>query len=67
MNLIDGVVTKVLSKKRFVAPIDWGELCGKEYDIYKVEYFDEGGIHVTDLWFDAELNQDVQEGYKFLH
>jgi len=67
MNLIDGHVTKVIEKKKFTAPDDWGSSAGKVFDIFVVEYWDDGGTNQKELWFDAEENKDVQPGYVFQH
>ena len=41
---------------------------GVEYDIFTVEYWDDGGDgQVTDLWFKADLKMDIQPGYVFQH
>jgi len=67
MNLIDARVTKVIEKKQYAAPNDW-TVPGTVYDIFTVEYEDEGGsCQVTDLWFRADENMDIQPGYVFQH
>lgn len=67
MNLIDGYVTKVIEKKKFIEPEDWCNP-GKVHDIFVVEYSDDGGEGlVTQLWFDESKNMDIQPGYVFLH
>ena len=67
MNLIDGHVTKVISKKQFTQPEDWS-FPGKIHDIFTVEYWDDGGGgRVKDLWFDADKNIDIQVGYVLQH
>lgn len=68
MNLIDAHVTKVINKKQYTAPKEWNELADTVYDIFTVEYWDDGGGgQVKDLWFKAELNKDIQPGYVFQH
>lgn len=66
MNLIDGHVTKVIEKKQFTAPDDWATP-GKVFDIFVVEYWDDGGTGQKELWFDAEEKKDIQPGYVFQH
>ena len=67
MNLIDGHVTKVLEKKKFTAPEDWAEP-GKVFDIFVVEYWDDGGDNlVTELWFEEDEGNNVYPGYVFQH
>lgn len=68
MNLIDAHVTKVINKKQYTSPADWTPLEGITYDIFTVEYWDDGGGgQITDLWFKADLNMDIQPGYVFQH
>ena len=66
MNLIDAKVTKVISRRQFVQPEDYSNR-GKVYDIFFVEYVDMGGKGQKELWFDADKNVDIQEGYVFKH
>lgn len=68
MNLIDAHVTKVLEKKNFIAPDDW-DRPGSEFDIYIVEYWDDGGQSKTptELWFEKERHVNVDVGYVFQH
>lgn len=66
MNLIDGRVTKVIEKKQFTAPADWSTP-GKVFDIFVVEYVDDGGDQKTELWFDADEHKDIKPGYIFQH
>lgn len=67
MNLIDGHVTKVLEKKKFVAPDDWSTP-GQVFDIFVVEYWDDGGDGQTkELWFKEDEGNNVYPGYVFQH
>jgi len=69
MNLINGHVTKVLEKTKFIAPEDWGSSAGTVYDIFVVEYWDDGGQQKepTQLWFLESEHKNVDVGYVFQH
>lgn len=67
MNLIDCHVTKILSKLKYIATEDWGEFAGTVYDIFEVEYWDDGGISSTQLWFREDENKEIDVGYVFQH
>lgn len=72
MNLIDGHVIRVLSKRTVDAATEWNlteddQLLGKMYTVFKVEYWDDGGTDTKELWFETGKEPDVKKGYVFQH
>lgn len=66
MNLIDGHVIRVISKRSFVPPKDWNT--DKVFTIFEVEYCDEGTDSATkELWYEEGKEPDVKEGFVFQH
>ena len=68
MNLINGIVLKVLEERVKKSSELWELKEGekeKTFFIYKVEAEDEGGKFETNLFF--EEPKEIKKGYKFLH